>query len=370
MQSAAAAPGGLRRRFCGVPQRASGVIGLALPSRVAVIGAGIAGASCSRLLTDAGHAVQLFDKSHDVGGRLASRRIEWANADGSVAQATLDHGAPGFTARSPEFARWVEQARQAGWLARWSGLVAPGSHQALDDLALWVPGPDMPSLCRRILGKLPLQLSCTIDAVQRDGRGWRVVSEGVTVAEGFDQVVLALPLQQAAPLLQPHRADWAQQARALPMLPCWTLLGVAEHADAAGWDLALPTRGPLSWIIRNEAKPGRAGALGLAHWVAHATADWSQVHLEARPGDVLALLQTALAEWLRHPAVWRHALVHRWRFASVPRANAMASGRCWWDASLGLGVCGDTLGGAGVEGAWHSARALASFMIESAHAPS
>jgi renalase len=32
---------------------------------------------------------------------------------------------------------------------------------------------------------------------------------------------------------------------------------------------------------------------------------------------------------------------------------------CWWDAELGLGMAGDALGGAGVEGAWRSGRELA-----------
>ncbi len=328
-----------------------------------MIGAGIAGVSCARALADAGHAVQLFDKSRGVGGRLASRRIEWVDESGSARQASFDHGAPGFAARSPEFTRFVQEARRAGWLSLWAPAIAPGSREAADALALSVPAPDMPSLCRRLLGGIPVRLSCKVDALRRDEGGWQVECEGMTVAEGFSRVVLALPPQQSAPLLQPHRADWAQQARGLSMLACWTLMGVAEHSDAAGWDLALPTHGPLSWITRNESKPGRAGAPGLAHWVAHATADWSRMHLEAGAADVQALLQAALADWLGHPVSWRHALVHRWRYASVPRANAKLSGRFRWDASLGLGVCGDAMGGAGVEGAWTSAQALSSTMI-------
>ena len=337
--------------------------------RVAVIGAGIAGMSCARRLADAGHAVRLFDKSRGVGGRLATRRVEWVDAGGKVRQASFDHGAPGFTARGPEFTRFVEQARQRGWLARWSVVRAPGSHEALDEPALWVPKPDMPALCRQLGAGLPLQLSCQVDALQRDQHGWHVSSEGRPVGEGFNCVVLALPPLQTAPLLQAHRADWAQQAQRIPMLPCWTLMGVAEQADQADqagpadWTLALPTRGPLSWILRNEAKPGRDAAPGLSHWVAHATADWSQTHLEASADDVQTLLQTALADWLGQPVAWRHALVHRWRYASVPRANAVVPGRCWWDASMGLGVCGDALGGAGVEGAWTSAHALANSML-------
>ena len=307
--------------------------------------------------------MQLFDKSRGVGGRLATRRAEWADADGTQHQAMFDHGAPGFTARTPAFARFVEQMRQRGWLVRWSAVHAPGSHAALDEPALWVPKPDMPSLCRKLLADMPVELSCPVDALQHDAHGWRISSEGRPVGEGFDHVVLALPPLQTAPLLQAHRADWAQQARRIPMLPCWTLMGVADEPRTSAWTLALPTRGPLFWIARNETKPGRDSPPGLSHWVAHATADWSQTHLEANAADVQAALQVALADWLGQPVVWRHVLVHRWRYASVPRADATVPGRCWWDAALGLGACGDALGGAGVEGAWTSAHALANTML-------
>jgi predicted NAD/FAD-dependent oxidoreductase len=39
------------------------------------------------------------------------------------------------------------------------------------------------------------------------------------------------------------------------------------------------------------------------------------------------------------------------------------TGLCDWDADAGLGACGDALGGAGVEGAWLSGRALAARLV-------
>lgn len=329
--------------------------------RIAVIGAGMSGAACARLLADAGCAVQVFDKSRGVGGRMATRRAEWPAADGQVQQVRFDHGVPGFSAHAAEFLRFVEQAARDGLLARWVPRLAPGSYAPLDDAALWVATPDMPALCRALLAGLPLRTQCTVDALQRTPAGWRLLSAGSVVGEGFDAVVLAIPPAQAATLLQPHQADWARRAQAMPMQPCWVLMGVTT-ADAApaDWDLAWPTEGPLAWVLRNEAKPGRPPAPGHAHWVLQATARWSLTHLEAPAAEVQSALQAALAAWLGQPQQWQHAAVHRWRYASVPRAaGAPVAGRCAWDAALGLGVCGDAWGGSGVEGAWSSGRALA-----------
>ena len=342
-------------------------------ARVAVIGAGMAGATCARLLADAGHSVRLFDKARGVGGRMATRRVAWG-ADGDAAQASaFDHGAPGFTARSPDFVRFVAQAQADGLLVRWAPVIAPGSYAPLGDTALWVPAPDMPALCRTLVAGLPVNLACPVDALRQAPDGWCVESAGSSVARGFSDVVLALPPQQAAALLQPHRPDWAQRAQAQTMLPGWTLLGVTpDMPGPPAWDLAWPAQGPLSWIVRNDAKPGRTRVPGLAHWVAHASAPWSQMHLDTPAAKVQALLQEALAQSLGRPLTWQHAAVHRWRYASVPRAAvsaaasapAAALARCWWDSALGLGLCGDALGGAGVEGAWASGRALATALID------
>jgi hypothetical protein len=339
--------------------------------RVAVVGAGMAGATCARLLADAGLQVRLFEKSRGVGGRLATRRAEWTAADGAARRARFDHGAPGFSAHVPEFVRFVEQAARDGLLARWQPRIAPGSYAPLDEPALWLPTPDMPAWCRALLSGLPLHCGCVVDALRRGPGGWSLESAGSTLGEGFDAVLLALPLPQAAALLRPHRPEWAHRAEALPMLPGWALMGVTEDAQPVpAWDLAWPTSGPLAWIVRNDAKPGRERVQGQAHWVVHATAGWSRTHLEAPAAEVRAALQSALAACLGRPLAWQHAAVHRWRHASVPRAThpaapaaAVTPGRCWWDSASGLGVCGDALGGAGVEGAWCSARALAELVI-------
>ena len=345
----------------------------AAAARVAVIGAGIAGATCARLLADAGHSVRLFDRSRGVGGRMATRRVAWVAGDGAAHTSSFDHGAPGFTARSPDFVRFVAQAQSDGLLVRWAPVIAPGSYAPLGESALWVPAPDMPALCRAMLAGVSVRAACAVDALHREPDGWRLESAGIAVARGFSDVVLAIPPQQAAPLLQPHSPDWAQRASALPMLPGWTLMGVTADAQPApAWDLAWPAQGPMSWIVRNDAKPGRPHVPGLAHWVVHATAPWSQTHLETPAAKVQALLQEALTLSLGRPLAWQHAAVQRWRYASVPRAgmsagastSAAALARCWWDASRGLGVCGDALGGAGVEGAWTSGRALATALID------
>jgi predicted NAD/FAD-dependent oxidoreductase len=197
------------------------------------------------------------------------------------------------------------------------------------------------------------------------------------VAHDLDAVVVALPPAQAAALWAPHRPQWAARALAHPMSPCWTLMALTDEppgdpARAEGWDELLPTAPPLARVIRQDAKPGRLRTPGLAQWVAHADPGWSQQHLESDAQDVQAQLGRALEQALGTALVWRHAVVHRWRYAQVVEQQTgqdpgpvAADARCEWDGQAGLGACGDHLGGGGIEAAWLSGRELARRMLGS-----
>ena len=79
-------------------------------SRIAIIGAGIAGLACATALRQAGFQVSLFVKSRGAGGRMSTRRgADWQ----------CDHGAQYFTARNPEFRAQVTRWEQAGVAAHW-----------------------------------------------------------------------------------------------------------------------------------------------------------------------------------------------------------------------------------------------------------
>ena len=89
------------------------------PPRIAVIGAGVAGAACAAGLLRAGFDVTVFDKSRGVGGRMATRQAQWTDSSGIASAAPFDHGCPHFTASRPRFRALVERAEKLGTVARW-----------------------------------------------------------------------------------------------------------------------------------------------------------------------------------------------------------------------------------------------------------
>jgi len=341
------------------------IVNRVIPESVAVIGAGFAGSVLACALSRAGKSVHVFDKSRGPGGRLASRRLEWIDRDGRKRTTVLDHGALGLSAVTENFQDFIDQATRGHWLAEWIPTPAPGGLPLDRQARLHVPVPDMPSLCRHLLSNISSTWSFAADRLHHDASGWWISAGDRCHDAPFDAVVVALPPLQAAPLISRHRSDWARSASIVSMHPCWTLIGVADSLEPAiDWDLGRPINGPLGWVVRSDRKPGRTRISGQDHWVVHARPGWTRQHIEQPAGEVVSLMQAALADYLRQPVQWQHCIAHRWRYASPRTMEAAPTRPSWWDAALGLGVCGDFFGHSGIEDAWQSSRSLHAALLD------
>ncbi len=304
--------------------------------RIAIVGAGMAGMSCGQRLSRLGHEVRLFDKGRGPGGRMATRRME----DGGTTL-HFDHGAQYFTARDPRFVEQVAHWEASGVAARWAA--------AGDDA--WVGTPAMNAPLKAMAGELGVQFRTRIEQLVRDGEGWQIDGEGAPDAR-FDAVLVAVPAEQAGPLLQPHAPAMARLADQTASDPCWTLMAGFEAPLALVQD-TLRQRGPIGWAARNNAKPGRASE---ECWVVQASPEWSRAHLEDNAETVAAALLAELAEANGGPLPRQlGATAHRWRFARSGTAGEEAL----WDAEQRIGVCGDWLIGPRVEAAYMSGLLLA-----------
>ena len=304
--------------------------------RIAIVGAGMAGLSCGQRLSRLGHEVRLFDKGRGPGGRMATRRME----DGGTTL-HFDHGAQYFTAREPRFVEQVAHWEASGVAARWAA--------AGDDA--WVGTPAMNAPLKAMAGELGVQFGTRIEQLVRDGEGWQIDGEGAPDAR-FDAVLVAVPAEQAGPLLQPHAPAMATLADQTASDPCWTLMAGFEAPLALVQD-TLRQRGPIGWAARNNAKPGRASE---ECWVVQASPEWSCAHLEDNAETVAAALLAELAEANGGPLPRQlGATAHRWRFARSGTAGEEAL----WDAEQRIGVCGDWLIGPRVEAAYMSGLLLA-----------
>lgn len=312
---------------------------------VAIIGAGIAGLSCADVLSAEGWKVTLFDKGRKAGGRMASRRIETA-----LGKASFDFGAQYFTVRDDGFAGQVSRWADAGLAARWPDA---GSDA-------WIGIPAMNAVVRDMAARHEVRFTHHVSGLAREGTQWRLLGEGMP-GEQFDAAVLALPAEQAAPILTLHDFELARTALFARSQPCWSGMFAFEAPLPHRADI-LRNHGILAWAARDSAKPGRTGP---ESWVVQATPQWSTAHLERAPGEIapllLAALQDATGSHVHAPVA--HS-VHRWRYA----LSAGTGLGCLWNEKLLIGACGDWLLGPRVECAWMSGQKLGKRILGAARA--
>ncbi|MEM1314666.1 MAG: FAD-dependent oxidoreductase [Pseudomonadota bacterium] len=270
-----------------------------MSGRTAVLGAGLAGLTCARALAEAGREVVVYDKSRGLGGRLAQRRAEGPSGE----DLRFDHGAQYLTAETPEFRELLETLEAAGAAARWS----PEGFDAKDR---WVGLPGMSGLVRPLAAGLDIWAQKEAIAVELLADGWHVGFADGALEGPFEALALALPAPQAARLLPAA----AEALEAVEMEPCWTLM-VAFEAQPGGLPEAAAGDGPLAWIARNAAKPGRPGT---ECWVVQASPEWSREYLELDKAEACDALLRLLGETGVAPRVdW--AAAHRWRYARASK---------------------------------------------------
>jgi renalase len=316
--------------------------------RVAVVGAGFAGLTAGRQLSELGFEVQVFDKARGTGGRMSTRR-----SDGYE----FDFGAQYFTVRNDLFRAAVESWLRYQRVDIWQGKlveVVNGDVRPSDSATeRLVAVPRMNSICHELAEPLTVKFSTRISAIRHTNDAWEIFSEDGQALGRFDRVVVATPPAQAVPLLA-DAPRIAEQVAAVEMLPCWAVNLAFGQSLGVEWAGAFVHESPLSWVARNSSKPGRRGGEA---WVLHASAEWSANHLNTAPGNVGDELIAAFWEASCIPKCeQRSRSVHLWRYA---KAKSPLAVECLNDPELGIGVCGDWCRGDRVEDAFLSGFALA-----------
>ncbi|MEL6374830.1 MAG: FAD-dependent oxidoreductase [Pseudomonadota bacterium] len=274
--------------------------------RVAVIGAGMAGLACARVLRRAGCYVEVFEQERVIGGRIATARL------GLTA---FDHGAQYFTARSAKFKNYVDELTATGYATRWMPRTSGGGKGGGQMSPWYVGTPGMASIVRPLAESVRIQNGKRVHTAQRSDKGWNLWFDDETHAGPFEAVAVAVPAPEARLLL--GRVEWMVDALSkVRMSPCWAVLVRLDDEVIPQQDVFSDMSEVIRWVSRNNAKPGRA-ARG-EQIVIHASPAWSRETEDADPDVVAAELWAEVSHQLDLPPVrpaqmsaylWRNGLV-------------------------------------------------------------
>jgi len=320
-------------------------------TRIAIIGAGIAGLTLARQLADHAH-VTVFEKSNGTGGRMATR---------FASPHAFDHGAQFFTAKSEAFqaqvAEWIQLGIVRSWNARFAEferdkIVATRNWDDIRPHYVGVPG--MSQIGKHLAKGIDVKLNTQVMPLQRSGDPWQLRTDSGEELGHFDWVISTAPAAQTAELLPD--GPFKPAIEKAQMLGCCALmLGFPETATPPiEWQAALVREADISWVSVNSSKPGRPAAFSM---VVHSTNSFA----EARLHDDVADVQEHLLQELQlvtgiDTATADHCTLHRWRYANIPQQNGEPA---LLDPEQKIGACGDWLIHGRVESAFLSGLQLA-----------
>ncbi|MEL7128397.1 MAG: FAD-dependent oxidoreductase [Pseudomonadota bacterium] len=316
--------------------------------KIAIIGAGLAGLTLAKQLETVAD-VKIFEKSRGVGGRMSTRY---------AGDYEFDHGAQFFTVTSDRFreslAGYLADGQVVEWTDRCVYLSSDGEALTPKNEALiYVAAPRMNTLCKAIATGLDIRGKTRVTGLAQTGAGWQVLAEDADPVGPFDWVVSAVPAPQAIPLAPVGFAHMARLEQT-EMAGCFTLMVGLEERPDLPWSGAKVDDSPIGWMALNSDKPGRPSGISL---LIQSNNAWAEAHLEDDPDAVTATLVSTFDHLTGiDVAEAPHIALHRWRYASVPKA---AGQPFLIDHDLKFAACGDWCLRGRVEAAFESAVSLA-----------
>lgn len=315
---------------------------------IVVVGAGISGVACARVLTTAGLPVSVVDRGRRLGGRMAVRTIQGR---------PVDTGASYLTVSDPRFEDVVQRWQHAELARPWTDtfdVFEDGTRGEPKSGPLrWGAARGLRSLVEDLAEGLSVEES-VVGCVDRSVDGDLLVDGG-----GASAVVLAMPDPQARRLLSPALSDVAAA-----LVADWDpVLALTTTWPERTWDAGHPFQGAfvngdehLAWV----ADDGRRHGDDAPVLVAHSTSGFAAGNLED-PEAAAPVMLAALRRLLDLDAEPGATHLQRWSLAK-PAAPREAPYFLGDDL---VGACGDGWSGnPKVEGAWLSGTALGEALVE------
>jgi predicted NAD/FAD-dependent oxidoreductase len=314
---------------------------------VIIVGAGMAGLTAAARLQQSGITTTVLDKGRVPGGRMATRRI---------GEASFDHGAQHFSARTAEFKeqtqRWIEQGLVREWFTSPSSTV---EGRPIEPRHAGRGG--MRRIAEHVAADLRVETSVAVEQIDMTSEGVAVVtSQGRTWRAAG--AILTPPAPQTLPLLRrsavPMAAAVEGMLAATSYDPCLAVMARLDSEADLSDGHATPDDGPIAWIADNQHK----GVSEAPAVTIHSSPEFAEANLETDPEWWVPQLVEAGEPYLAGAVIETKG--HRWRYAQPRRTFEI--GATTAAPGLPVVVAGELFAGARVEGAFLSGRAAAELL--------
>lgn len=320
-----------------------------------IIGAGISGLTCARILKNFGLSVTILDKSRGVGGRMATRRSE--SVIDSTKEALFDHGAQFFTIRDQRFSDFVEKWQSIEIVKEWCRGFFPNAE---DGHPRYIGKNGMTSAPKYLSADLNILLNSKVKSISNIAAKWSVLTEA---GEKFtaDAVILSPPIPQSLQILDNGGVKLPETIRSdlesITYEPCIAILveidGPSNLPDPGGIKI---NDSIVRWVCDNHKKGISAEVNTIT---IHSSAEFASDYWDSNSDDIARILLNEISELIGSTVL--KTQVHKWRYTTP--INTYKNTFLVGIENAPLIFCGDAFGGPRVEGAFISGLETAEHLI-------
>jgi len=312
--------------------------------KIAIIGAGISAITIAQILKNTAR-ISIFEKSQNVGGRIAVRRAD---------QYEFDHGAQFFIAKN--FIDFIKPLIKKKIIKQWHARFAEFNSSKIVRKIIWdseyphyVGAPGMNSIAKYLSKDLDIKLNTKIDRIVQNTKcGWELFDDNKNNLGVFDWVISTAPPIQSAEIL-PKQFKYQNELLNKKMTGCFSLMLGFNKALPLSWDAALITNADISWISINNSKPDRAKPFTM---LIHSTNSWAEKHLSDDRESVISYLNKETTRIIGHDTSRAdHIDIHGWRYANIIKQK---ESNLLIDYKNNLAACGDWLTHGRIESAFEA----------------
>ena len=296
--------------------------------KIIIIGAGMAGLSAARVLTQKGHEVTVLDKGRGVGGRMATRTIENAKAD---------HGAQYFSVKTTEFQSLISELQSDNITAEW--------HIAQRENVRYIGAKGMNTIPKKMASLLSVFVNEKVVLIENN----TVKTESGNIYP-FDNLLITMPIPQVIDLFQNSKIDFSENdksvLREIEYQPCIAVMAVLKEPTKIVSGGIILENQPVSWIADNFQK----GITQIPTATIHASSLYSSKHFDDDLKEVAKDLLSSVNQYVNSENIVS-SQIHRWRFSN---ATKRYDANFYQIENRLIYLAGDGFGMGNVEGAFLS----------------
>ena len=281
---------------------------------VVIVGAGISGITAGKYLHKNGFSVKILDKGKAIGGRLATRRINFNDE-----QLQIDYGCKYLEAHTLEFSQELVDLIKNDTIKKWNTENQNTLLGELENKLKFIGRQSMRQIAIELSKDLNISNGVKITNIDYAGDEWNVIDDKNNLTKA-QTIILTMPVPQSLELIK--------NSKLIIPTEIYNNLSKVEYARSIAGILILENssniknegglkleNGPISFITDNNLKGVNNSLTALTIEMAN---DFSIENWDRSDEEIIELIIDASSEYFNSKVL--KSQIHKWKY-STPRKS-------------------------------------------------